>query len=137
MQLGGCRCSIQAKVQAAKSHHGWDNQTMIVRIWHGWTSHANADAFEAVVRYEMQPLIVARNIYGFRGTQLLRLTRTGQTEFVTISRFEDMEAVRRFAGEDYEAPVLIDKARDLLRRMDQRTQHYEVRAEVAIEPRVD
>jgi hypothetical protein len=43
-----------------------------------------------------------------------------------------MEAVRAFAGEDYEAAVVLPKARALLSRFDARSQHYEVKAEMKI-----
>jgi hypothetical protein len=50
-------------------------------------------------------------------------------EFVTIMRFDDLEAVRLFAGEEYEIAVVPPKARALLARFDARSQHYEVRTE--------
>ena len=48
-----------------------------------------------------------------------------EVEFVTILWFDSMEAVREFAGEDYEAAVVPEKARRLLTRFDERSQHYE------------
>jgi hypothetical protein len=50
-------------------------------------------------------------------------------EFVTIMTFDGLEAVRQFAGEDYETCVVPPKARELLARFDQRSQHYELRAQ--------
>jgi len=44
--------------------------------------------------------------------------------------FDGIDAVRAFAGEDYEAAVVPPKARKLLSRFDARSQHYEVRAEL-------
>jgi len=51
-----------------------------------------------------------------------------EVEFVTIMRFESLEAVRMFAGEDYEACVAPRAARDILSHFDERSQHYELRA---------
>jgi len=48
---------------------------------------------------------------------------------VTIMAFDSLEAVREFAGEDYEAAVVPEKARGVLSRFDERSQHYEIRAE--------
>jgi hypothetical protein len=48
-------------------------------------------------------------------------------EFVTIMWFESLQAVKQFAGEDYEQAVVPPKARAVLSRFDQRSQHYEVR----------
>ncbi len=53
-----------------------------------------------------------------------------EVEFVTIMWFDSLEAIRGFAGEDYEVAVVPPKARKLLSRFDHRSQHYEVRAEM-------
>jgi antibiotic biosynthesis monooxygenase (ABM) superfamily enzyme len=104
---------------------------MISRIWHGWTTPANADAYEALLREEIFAGIAGRQIPGYRGIQLLRRAAGDEVEFVTIMRFDDLEAVRLFAGDDYEAAVVPPKARSLLARFDARSQHYEVRTEQA------
>ena len=44
----------------------------------------------------------------------------------TITRFESLESVRAFAGDDYEQAVVEPEARRLLSRFDQRSEHYEV-----------
>jgi len=51
-------------------------------------------------------------------------------EFVTVMWFDSIEAVRAFAGEDYEVAVVPPKARALLSRFDAHSQHYEVKAEM-------
>lgn len=102
---------------------------MIIRIWHGWTTPANADAYEALLLNEIFVGIQGRQILGYRGIQLLRRKTGDEVEFVTIMRFDSLDAVRIFAGEDYEAAVVPLKARAILSRFDERSQHYEVRAE--------
>jgi antibiotic biosynthesis monooxygenase (ABM) superfamily enzyme len=102
---------------------------MISRIWHGWTTPENADAYEALLKEEIFVGIQDRHISGYRGIQLLRRSLTDEVEFVTIMQFDSLEAVRAFAGEDYEIAVVPPKARTLLARFDPRSQHYEVRAE--------
>lgn len=102
---------------------------MISRIWHGWTTPANADVYEGLLREEIFVGIKSRNITGFRNIQLLRRAVGDEVEFVTIMEFDTLEAVRQFAGEDYEACVVPPKARAVLARFDQRSQHYEVRIE--------
>jgi hypothetical protein len=44
--------------------------------------------------------------------------------------FDSLDAVRAFAGEEYEVAVVPPKARALLSRFDERSQHYEVKAEM-------
>ena len=103
---------------------------MISRIWHGWTVPANADAYESLLKSEIFVGIQNRQISGYRGIQLLRRDVEDEVEFVTIMWFDSIDAIRDFAGEDYEVAVVPPKAQKLLARFDQRSQHYEVRAEV-------
>ena len=103
---------------------------MIFRIWHGWTDPENADSYERLLKEEIFVGIDSRNISGYRGIRLLRRTVGNEVEFVTIMTFESLDAVRQFAGEDYEASVVPPKARVLLAHFDQRSQHYECRAEL-------
>lgn len=100
---------------------------MITRLWHGWTTPENADAYEALLRREIFRAIAERNLPGYRGIDLLRRDIGSVTEFVTLMSFESLEAVRAFAGDDYEAAVVPPDARKLLLRFDDRSAHYEVR----------
>ena len=100
---------------------------MISRIWRGWTAPQNADAYETLLRNEIFPGILARKIAGFRRIELYRCAIGEEVEFVTVMWFDSMEAVRAFAGADYETAVVPPKARALLARFEARSQHYEVR----------
>ena len=99
---------------------------MIGRIWHGWTSPGRADAYEALLKDEIFAGIRGRNIPGFRSIQLLRRDSGAEVEFLTLMVFDALAAVREFAGEDYEQAVVPEKARALLTRFDERSQHYEI-----------
>ena len=105
---------------------------MISRIWHGWTTPANADAYEALLKSEIFVGIGNRQIAGYRGIQLFRRDLGAEVEFVTVMWFDSLDAVRAFAGEDYEVAVVPPKARALLSHFDARSQHYEVRAEMRV-----
>jgi len=100
---------------------------MISRIWHGWTTRANADAYEHLLREEIFTGIGARAISGYRGIQLLRRDLGDEVEFVTEMWFDSIESVRAFAGEDYDRAVVPPKAQALLKRYDARSVHYDVR----------
>jgi antibiotic biosynthesis monooxygenase (ABM) superfamily enzyme len=100
---------------------------MISRIWHGWTTPENAETYERMLKEEIFTNIRDRHIDGFRNIQLLRRPAGKEVEFVTIMEFDSLEAVREFAGEDYEAAVVPEKARAILARFDKRSQHYEIR----------
>ncbi len=99
---------------------------MILRLWHGWTTPANADRYEELLRSEIFAGIRNRRIPGFREIRLLRRTLSDTVEFVTLMTFDSIDAVRDFAGEDYEVAVVPPRARALLLRFDERSAHYEV-----------
>src|SRR5512145_2002569 len=103
---------------------------MISRIWHGWTALANADSYEALLKTEIFTGISNRRISGYQGIQLFRRSLEGEVEFVTVMWFDTIDAIRTFAGEDYEAAVVPAGARELLKRFDARSRHYEVKAEM-------
>jgi hypothetical protein len=100
---------------------------MISRIWHGWTSPENAEAYESLLRNEIFTWISSKKIDGYRGIHLLRRSIETSIEFVTIMWFDSYDAVKEFAGENYEKSVVPPKARKLLSRFDDRSQHYEVK----------
>lgn len=102
---------------------------MISRIWHGWTTPENADVYEALLKSEIFVGIQDRKIDGYHGIHLLRRELPGETEFITIMWFDNLEAVRAFAGEDYEVAVVPAKARAVLKHFDERSQHYEVKVD--------
>jgi hypothetical protein len=99
--------------------------SMITRIWHGWTTLQNAQAYEDLLRTEIFENILGRRIEGFRGIDLLRRTHPDEVEFVTIMQFDSLSAVQAFAGPDYELAVVPPAARAVLLRFDARSAHYD------------
>ncbi len=100
---------------------------MIARIWHGYTTRENADIYENLLKEEIFVGIHNRHIPGFQEIQLFCREAGSEIEFITVLWFDSLESVRIFAGEDYEAAVVPPKARAVLKRFDERSQHYEVR----------
>lgn len=103
---------------------------MVSRVWHSWTTPENADAFEVLLRGEIFAGIRKRRIAGYRGIQLFRRSLDVEVEFVTVMWFDSLDAVRAFAGEDYEVAVVPSRAQALLSRFDERSRHYEVKADL-------
>jgi antibiotic biosynthesis monooxygenase (ABM) superfamily enzyme len=97
---------------------------VIARIWHGWTTPENAAAYEDFLRTTMFPSI--HRVPGYLGADLLRHDGDSEIAFITITRFESLDSVRAFAGENYERAVVEPEARRLLSRFDERSEHYEV-----------
>lgn len=102
---------------------------MIARLWHGWTTPENADAYETLLKTQIFPGILARRIAGFSKIELLRRTTGDEVEFITIMWFSSLDAIKAFAGADYETAVVPPAARAVLSRFDVKSQHYEVMEE--------
>jgi len=99
---------------------------MISRVWHGWTSREHADAYERLLLTTILPGIDARLAAGYHGAWLYRRDLGDEIEFVTTMHFDSLDAVRAFAGDDYETAVVPPAARALLSRFDARSAHYDV-----------
>ena len=102
---------------------------MIKRVWHGWTTPGNADAYEALLQESVFPGIEAKTIPGYRGIELLRRDLGDEVEFITVMTFDSLTSVTAFQGEDYERAYVPEEARKVLRRWDERSAHYELRAQ--------
>jgi hypothetical protein len=98
---------------------------MIARIWHGWTKQADAKTYEKMLRDKIFPGIAARNIDGYRGAELFILEDGDEVEFVTLLRFDSMDAVKEFAGPNETKPVIFPGVEKLLTRMES-ARHYRV-----------
>jgi heme-degrading monooxygenase HmoA len=96
----------------------------VVRIWHGYTTQENAAEYQRLLQEEFFPGIQSRAIAGLKGLQILRRDSEGQSEFITIMRFESIDAVIAFAGADYEKAVVPEKARRVLSSFDAESAHY-------------
>ena len=98
---------------------------MIARLWRGWASIENADAYEKLLREQVLPGL--RQIDGYRGGYILRQEGNDEVEFVVMNLFESLEAVRAFAGPDYTVPIFEPEARQLLSKVEPLARHYEVK----------
>jgi heme-degrading monooxygenase HmoA len=98
---------------------------MIGRLWSGRTDPANADDYEAFLRDDLLPEVA--KLDGARGAYVLRRdTLDGAVEFVTLTLFESLLAVRAFAGENFERAVIEPRAAELLAEYDPDVRHFEV-----------
>jgi len=94
---------------------------MIARLWRGSAADAaKADAYQRHVKTRVLPEL--RRIPGHRGAQVLRR----ETEFLVITFWDSMEAIRRFAGDDPERAVVEPEAQAVLSDYDDFVRHYEV-----------
>ena len=97
---------------------------MIARVWRGAVHAEDADAYGSYIGktglagYAATP--------GNRGAWLLRRDEAGRTEFVTVTLWESLEAIRGFAGEDVERAVYYPEDDRYLIERDLTVKHYEV-----------
>jgi hypothetical protein len=105
---------------------------VIGRLWHGWTKPEDADAYERLLRDTVLPDL--REIDGYEGGFVMRRADGNLVEFAVLNLFDSLDAVRAFAGDDYEVPVFEPAARRLLARIEPIARHYELRTRVEPAP---
>ena len=98
---------------------------MICRLWRGWATTQNADAYERIVREQVIPGIEARRIPGFRSIDLARREREHDVEFMTLMWFDSLDAVKAFMGDAYEVAHVPAEAQAVLADFDKRSAHYQ------------
>jgi heme-degrading monooxygenase HmoA len=97
---------------------------MIVRTWRGATRIADADAYVDFLRRTGHAAY--RQTSGNLGGMTLRRILDDRAEFVVVSFWRDLDAVKRFAGETYERAVFYSEDEEFLIARDEHTDHYEV-----------
>jgi heme-degrading monooxygenase HmoA len=97
---------------------------MVARVWHGYTTLENADAYQAMLTPELLPGLSSKP--GFRGSYLLRRTLGDEVEFITIILWNSLDDIRAIAGPDYETAVIPDERKRVLSRWDAKAAHYDV-----------
>lgn len=97
---------------------------MVARIWHGRTLTAKADEYEKYL--EASGVAKILKTQGNHGVEVLRKTDGPQTDFLVISYWESIEAIKKFAGADYQKAVILGRDRDFLLDVEPNVVHYEV-----------
>jgi heme-degrading monooxygenase HmoA len=98
---------------------------MIARLWRGVAStSADADRYQRHVTIKVFASLAA--IQGHRGARVLRREHGGRVEFLVMTLWDSMDAVRSFAGDNPEAAVVEPEARAVLSDYDNFVRHYEV-----------
>jgi heme-degrading monooxygenase HmoA len=97
---------------------------MIARIWRGITHKEMADAYLACLN--QNGLADYAKTPGNRGVTVLRRVQGEHCEFMLISLWDSMSAVREFAGVNPEKPVYYPEDAQYLLEMEPLVHHYEV-----------
>jgi heme-degrading monooxygenase HmoA len=101
---------------------------VIARIWTGAVRLADADAYAEYIRETGLAEYVATP--GNRGAWMLRRDDGDRTEFITLSFWDSLDAIRAFAGDDIEAAVYYPEDDRYLIARGPRVRHYVVTGEL-------
>ena len=97
---------------------------MIVRMWRGQATVANADAYEHFVTTRVFAELPA--IAGHRGAYLLKRPVGDEVEFIAVTLWDSIAAIRAFAGEAIDRAVVEPEARAVLSSFDDFVRHFEL-----------
>jgi len=97
---------------------------MIARHWRGLARASAAEDYVRHLREETFPAI--ERLPGFVGSAILRRAVPEGVEFLVVTHWESLEAIRAFAGEAVEAAVVPQVVRDMMLDYDHSVRHYEV-----------
>jgi heme-degrading monooxygenase HmoA len=97
---------------------------MIARLWHGTTRAEDADRYHSYL--ETTGLRDYRTTPGNRGVTVLRTVKEGRAEFLLVTLWDSMEAIRGFAGADVNKAVYYPEDARFLLSMEPNVAHYEV-----------
>jgi len=97
---------------------------MIARLWHGRTQAARADEyFEYLRRTGLEEYSKTE---GNRGVYVLRRIEGDRADFILVSLWDSLDAIRRFSGPDIEKAVYYPEDRDFLEELEPNVRHYDV-----------
>lgn len=97
---------------------------MIVRVWRGRTSADKADGYERFLKETAYPDY--GGVPGNRGWMLLRRPQADAIEFMFVSFWDSMDALRAYTGGDPERPKYYPEDRAALLEPPERVEHYDV-----------
>jgi heme-degrading monooxygenase HmoA len=97
---------------------------MIERVWRGWIARDKAQAYGDFLQNIFLP--AAHAIPGYRGARVLRRDVGDEVEFMTVTHFASLDAIRAFAGDELDRAHVAPEARALLTRWEEHVSHFEI-----------
>jgi len=104
----------------------------IARIWRGRTLASKADEYQAYL--DSSGISRVRATPGNLGVTVLRRNDGKKTEFLVLSLWESVEAIKKFAGDDYQKAVILPRDREYLLEVEPNVFHYEILREERAKP---
>ena len=104
----------------------------IIRTWKGWTTLANAQTYEDMLINEVFSTVKKKGVDGLEKVSISTMEKEDEVEFFLILQFDSLDAVKSFAGEDYEKAYIPDNAKRVLLRYDDTAQHFVLKEELIL-----
>ncbi|MCE2613205.1 antibiotic biosynthesis monooxygenase [Flavobacteriaceae bacterium D16] len=104
----------------------------IVRTWKGWTSLENAPIYEKMLVNEVFPAVKKKGVDGLEKVSISTRDSASEVQFFLVLQFSSIEAVKKFAGEDYQQAYIPERAKQLLSRYDKTAEHFELKQELLL-----
>lgn len=101
------------------------NKPKIIRTWKGYTSIENAPIYKEMLVNEVFPAVKKKGVDGLEKVSISVQNKSDEVEFFLVLQFESLNAVKTFAGENYEIAYIPDNAKEVLSRYDEKAEHYE------------
>lgn len=115
-----------------KNQNQMDKKNKIIRTWKGWTSLKNAPTYENMLVEEVFPEVQKKGVHGLEKVSISTMEKNDEMEFFIVLQFDSLDAVKMFAGEDYENAYIPDYAKQLLSRYDNTAQHFTLKKELLL-----
>lgn len=109
------------------------DKSKIIRTWKGWTTIENAPIYENMLINEVFPAVKRKGVDGLEKVSISTMKKENDVEFFLILQFNSLEAVKDFAGEDYEKAYIPENARQVLLRYDDTAHHFELKEELILQ----
>ncbi len=108
------------------------NKLKIIRTWSGWTTLEKAPAYEAFLVNEVFPTVKKKGVAGLEKVSISTRNSADEVQFFLVLQFRSLDAVRAFAGEDYQMAYIPEKAKQLLIRYEHTAEHFELKQELVL-----
>lgn len=109
-----------------------NSNSKIIRTWKGWTTLENASIYEDMLINEVFPTVKKNGVIGLEKVSISTKNKRDEVEFFVVLQFLSLDAVKSFAGENYENAYIPDNAKQILKRYDKTAEHYELKGELKL-----
>ena len=109
-----------------------DKKPKIIRTWKGWTTIENANIYEDLLINEVFPTVKKKGVNGLEKVSISTQSKKDEVEFFLILQFDSLDAVKTFAGENYEKVYIPENAQRVLKRYEETAQHFELKEELIL-----